>query len=373
VLIRDTLASAAVLIRLHEETVDELPAVPAARRRELAAALPRPDAHAQVETELGVFHAVEHAPPPARHAQPRELRVVAWNLERGRLLAPAAAVLSRTRADVVLLSEMDAGMARTEQHHTTRSLAAALGHGYAFAVEFLELGLGSPEERARCAGQENALGLHGGAIASRLPLGRPAVVRLDEGGHWLDGSRGEARLGGRIAVLATVRAGGADVAFASVHLESHSDPGHRAQQMRALLEALEAYAPGAPAVIGGDLNTLTMPTADFGDPAKLREALAADPERLLRPERHEPLFALAREAGFAWKAANPLACGTCRRREGEGSRRIPLRLDWLLVRGVTASAPEVIDAVDLATGEALSDHEALAVTVRPPARRTKPG
>jgi len=347
-----------VPVQLHENPVSELPAVAAVR--------------AQLEAEPPVLQAVELAPPPVRPAQPRELRVVAWNLERGRFLAPAAGMLARARADVVLLSEMDAGMARTEQNHTTRVLAESLGHGYAYAVEFLELGLGSAEERARCAGRENTLGLHGGAITSRLPLCRPAVVRLDEGGQWLDGSRGEARVGGRIAVLATVRAGGADVAFASVHLESHSGPEHRAEQMRALLEALEVYAPGAPAVIGGDLNTLSMPTADFGDAERLREALAADPERLLRPERHEPLFESARAAGFAWKAANVLGEGSVRRVEGGGSRRVPVRLDWLLVRGVSAAAPEVIDAVDPATGQPVSDHEALALTVRPPARPPRP-
>ena len=75
---------------------------------------------------------------------------------------------------------------------------------------------------------------------------------------------------------------------------------------------------------------------------------------------------------IAWKASNVLSEGTCRRREGEGSRRIPLRLDWLLVRGVSASGPELIDAVDLATGQILSDHEALVLTVRPPARPPRP-
>jgi endonuclease/exonuclease/phosphatase family metal-dependent hydrolase len=351
--------------RLHEDCVSELPVVSPAVRRELARAAPGPGASARLEAELGVFHAVESAPPPARQAQPRALRVVAWNLERGRFLGPASGLLARSGADVTLLSEVDAGMARSGQHHVARELAATLGHGYAYGVEFLELGLGNAEERARCAGQENALGLHGGAITSRLPLARPALLRLDAGGDWLDASRGEARVGGRIAVLATVRAGGADVVLASVHLESHGDPGHRAEQMQALLAGIEAYAPGAPAVIGGDLNTLSMPTADLGDPEKLRAALAEDPERLLRPDRHEPLFARAREAGFAWKACNVLGEGTCRRREGEASRRIPPRLDWILVRQLPAAEPAVIDAVDLATGEALSDHEALAVTVRP--------
>jgi len=362
--------------RLYFEETHELSALPADRRRELAEAPPEPVENERLETELGLFDKVEARPPPERRARPRELRVVSWNLERGRFLVPAAGLLARSGADVVLLSEMDAGMARSEQHHTTRVLAQSLGHGYAYGVEFLELGLGRPEERARCAGQENALGLHGSAITGGHPLLRPAVVRLDAGGHWLDGSRGEARVGGRIAVLATVRAGGADVTFASVHLESHSDPGHRGKQMEVLLEAIEAYAPGGPAVIGGDLNSLSMPTAHLADAEKLREALAEDPERLLRPERHEPLFEHARAAGFSWRASNVLGEGSVRRVAAEGSRRVPVRLDWLLVRGLSCSDPAVLDATDLATGGTLSDHEALAVTVRPPAQalpQVRPG
>ncbi|HKJ23616.1 MAG TPA: endonuclease/exonuclease/phosphatase family protein, partial [Myxococcota bacterium] len=311
--------------RIHSDVVTALPEVPPARRRAIAEAAPAADDHARLEAELGVFACVELAPPPARRAQPRELRVAAWNLERGRRLGAAAGLLARLAPDVVLLSEMDVGMARSGQHHTTRELAATLGHGYAYAVEFVELGLGGAEERERHAGEENRHGLHGGAITSAHALSRPAVVRLDAGGQWLDGSRGEARVGGRIAVLTTVRAGGSDVVLASVHLESHSDPAHRTEQMGALLEAIDAYAPGAPALVGGDLNTMSMPTADLGDPGRLKEALEADPERLLHPVRHEPLFERVREAGFEWRICNVEGEGTHRRAVGAASQRTPVR------------------------------------------------
>lgn len=365
---RGAVRSRPVAARIHHDVVKALPEVPPAKRREIAEARPAASEHERLEAELGVFGCVEHASSPERRSQPRELRVVSWNLERGRFLAPAAGLLSRLAPDVVLLSEMDVGMARSGQHHTTRELAATLGHGYAYAVEFVELGLGGPEERERFAGEENQHGLHGGAITSAHALARPAVVRLDAGGHWLDGSRGEARVGGRIAVLATVRAGTSDVVLASVHLESHSDPEHRAEQMGALLEAIEAYAPGAPALVGGDLNTVSMPTAHLGEPERLKEALEADPERLLRPARHEPLFERARAAGFEWRICNVEGEGTHRRGPGGATRRTPVRLDWFLSRGLGCSGAEVVDAVDVATGEALSDHEALVVTVRPPAR-----
>jgi endonuclease/exonuclease/phosphatase family metal-dependent hydrolase len=365
-----------VSARTYEWVVEALPEVTPERRAEIAASASDAADHAQLEAELGVFDRVEVVPPPARASAPRELVVAAWNLERGRHLVQSAAVLSSAGPDVVLLSEMDHGMARTGQRHTTRELAAALGHGYAYAVEFVELGLGGPEERERHAGESDARGLHGGAITSRLPLRRPAVVRLDAGGAWLDGARGEPRVGGRIAVLACVRAGGGELALASVHLESHGDPDERAAQLGALVEAVDAYAPGAPALIGGDLNTTSLAASDLA-PERLKRALEEDPERLLRPARHEPLFERATRAGFEWRICNDLDEGTHRRVEGGRSRRVPLRLDWFLARGVGCAEARVIDAVDPATGEALSDHELLTVRVRPPAaplpRRRTPG
>lgn len=364
--------------RIHSDVTAALPEIPLARRREIAEGPATPEAHARLLDELGLFDRVEQAPPPARVAEPRELRVLVWNQERGRFLGPSAALISRAGADVTLLSELDVGMARSGQHHTARELSRALGHGYVYGVEFLELGLGGPEERERCAGQENAAGLHGGAITSALPIARPAIARLEAGGAWFDGARGERRVGTRIAVLGTVRAGGVDVTLASVHLESHTDPAHRAEQMQALLEAVEVHAPGAPAVLAGDFNTLSMPTAWLVDRARLAAALADDPERLLHPERHEPLFERAREAGFEWKAANVPGEGTSRKIEPDGrSRRIPVHIDWVFTRRLRVSQPEIFEAIDPATGQALSDHEPLAVTVRPFARpagpATRPG
>jgi len=355
-----------VTARLHTEVVRELPDVPEERRAAIGAGERTAAAHARWMDELGLFDRVEAQPPPERRAEPRELRLAAWNLERGRHLPAAAGLISRAGADVALLSELDAGMARSANHHTTRALAEALGHGYVYAVEFLELGLGGPEERERHAGERNARGLHGGAITSAVPIERPAVIRLDAGGDWFDGSRGEPRVGSRIGVLGTVRAGGVDVTLASVHLESHTDPRHRAEQTQQLLEAIEAYAPGAPAVVAGDLNTLSVPTAFLSNPARLKKALEEDAERLLRPVAHEPLFERAREAGFDWRAANVLDQGTLRRVQAAGSRRVPVRLDWILTRKLGVSRPELLEAVDLATGQVLSDHDLLAATVRPP-------
>lgn len=349
-------------MRLYAETTATLPVLPHETREAILALPPEPAHHARVQAELPGLRRLEAAAPPRPAAPLAEARILVWNAERGG--SPAAAAARLRGADALLLSELDLGMARSEQRHAARELAAALGMGFAFGVEFLELGLGDVAERARCAGQRNAAGYHGGAVASAHALERPALVRLDAGGDWFDGRRGERRVGGRIAVLATLRIGGVPVTLASVHLESHGDPALRDAQMAALLDALDAYAPGAPALVGGDLNTHSLGSAELEDRAALERALRAHPRRFADPVPHEPLFARLERAGFERAACNLPAEATQRIRSAGGSRRGTLKLDWIFTRGLAARAPAVIDATD-AGGAALSDHEILAVTIRP--------
>jgi endonuclease/exonuclease/phosphatase family metal-dependent hydrolase len=136
----------------------------------------------------------------------------------------------------------------------------------------------------------------------------------------------------------------------STHLESKTDPADRQAQIRALLRALDEIAPGEACVIGGDLNTKALPRGE-------------DERQLLldAPERSEPLFADLREAGFTWRHAN-LALPT--QTPGPTSKHEPPfgKLDWIVVRGLEASNPQVIPAVD-EQGRAVSDHEMIAVDV----------
>jgi endonuclease/exonuclease/phosphatase family metal-dependent hydrolase len=352
-------------LELCTDVTDSLPALSCAEREALLALPPEPALHARLQAGLPALHCVEVEAAPGGTAPLREARVVAWNVERGRFPRPAGARLRAAGADAVLLSELDVGMARSGQLHAARALAAELAMGFAFGVEFLELGLGSAEERARCAGERNAIGYHGGAIASARPLERPALARLDAGGGWFDGRRGERRIGGRVALLATLRLDGSPVALASLHLESHGDPAERDAQTAALLLALDRYAPGAPALLGGDFNTHSLGLAELEDRDALVRALREDPARLAEPWRHEPLFARLEAAGFEWRRCNVAGTSSERRRREGGSERGSLRLDWLFARGLDVSEPEVVPALDPATGAALSDHEALALSIRP--------
>ena len=160
----------------------------------LLARAPGARLHARVAAALPALRCVELAPPPAAAPALGAARVVAWNAERGRFPEAAARMLRASGAEALLLSELDVGMARSQQRHTARELALRLGLGFAFGVEFLELGLGNAAERERSAGEENAVGYHGGAVASARPLERPVLVRLDAGGDWFDGRRGERRV-----------------------------------------------------------------------------------------------------------------------------------------------------------------------------------
>jgi endonuclease/exonuclease/phosphatase family metal-dependent hydrolase len=194
------------------------------------------------------------------------------------------------------------------------------------------------------------------------------LVRLERRGDWFDGTRGERRVGGRCAVLAQVWLAGRAVTAAAVHLDSHGTRADRADEMQALLDAIDAYDRDAPALIGGDLNCFSLALAEFGDRDAVAAALAADPGRWAHPVPHEPLFERVARAGFEWASCNAPGIPTLRHaspgaESPAGSARGALKIDWLLCRGLAGAAPRVIDAVG-PDGRMLSDHEAIAADLR---------
>jgi endonuclease/exonuclease/phosphatase family metal-dependent hydrolase len=349
---------------LITECCADLPKLIPERREEIVRGPKGRDQHARLAAEIGALNLVE-ACPPALPATPPDgaARVVFWNAERGTHLDAAAGLLGPLGADIVLLCEMDVGMARSAQRHTARELAQGLGGlGYVFGVEFVELGLGDERESARYAGGVNRHGLHGAAILAPSALARPALIRFETDGDWFAGAHGQPRIGGRMALAAIMPIAGTDVLFVSVHLESHSDPDFRGRQMKILLDAMDRHAPGMPAVIGGDFNSCSMARGLRKDAAELSALLAEDPDRLLKPQPHEPLFAIAEAAGYDWRAAN--GPGPTQRPTMGAPARPLGRIDWFFTRGVAASDPATIAAVD-GSGAAISDHELISVTIAP--------
>ena len=349
---------------LIEETLAGSPTLSPARRAALAALGTDAATHDGAAEELDVLHRIEVVPPPEPGAAPAHaLRVAFWNAERAKYLEASADLVRAAAADVVLLCEMDLGMARSGQHHTTRRLAGALGLGYVFGVEFVELGLGDARERSWHAGDENREGLHGGAILAGRELHRPALIRIDAGGAWFDGLRDEPRIGGRIAVVGKTEVAGVSVAFVSTHLESHSDPDDRASQTAALLDAVDVYHGDGPVVLGGDFNTTSASFHALNvDPGR-KELERADPGRFLEPVPYEPLFEVLKARGYDRAACN--TAHATQRTRPDGTPEPPHgRIDWFFTRGLHARDPATIAAVDR-SGTAISDHELLAVTIGP--------
>lgn len=291
---------------------------------------------------------------PAVQAVPRELTVVAFNAERGSRFDGIRSLLREhpelRDADVVLLSEVDWGMARSANRHVTRELADALGLGYAFGVEFLELTKGEAAELE--APGDNTYSFHGNAILSRFPLQGARIVRLPRRCSWSAGS--QLRIGGRMAIVAEVATAAGPVTLASVHLENRTDPLGRRDQMRVLLDAID---PGAPAVIAGDLNTSTIDAGVDEEILSVPFLLADNPNRLKNPEPFEPLFEDMSSAGFLIAELNPAGAPTAVPL-GIADPTYWLKLDWLFARGLTPLTPGIVVAAEH-DGVRVSDHDFL--------------
>ncbi len=348
------------------ETVPDLPDCPG-DLRDLMAGLPFHEGlHAALRDGLPLFHRVERGPAPAQGSPPPKcLRIGAWNLERNYHPGAAAAVLAREGVDVALVTEVDVGMVRTGQRHTPRVMAEALGHQCLYGVEFLELSLGSAREERLFAGQTNARGFHGNGILSAWPLEDPVLIRFDPLATWFPVDYDERRVGGRFALAGKLPVGDQVLVVVCVHTEIRMPASQRAEQMGTLLRALDAYAAGAPVLMGGDFNTdgdaWSLSRAER-DLAIGSEAWARINARTLDPVAHEPLFQVAADFGYGWEAANTKG-RTTRETPQSGPRRYPdLRLDWFFTRGVTAQNPRVLPAVG-EDGTVLSDHDLITLDV----------
>jgi endonuclease/exonuclease/phosphatase family metal-dependent hydrolase len=280
--------------------------------------------------------------PPSRLAAPLTfpLTIAAWNVERCYAVEGSARLLRRERADIALLSEMDNGMARTGQRHTSRDLAASLGLAYAFGVEFLELELGKGVELEFCRDDFNRHGLHGNAVLARTALHTPVTIRLEAHGHWFRPESPEHRIGTRCAVAAVVMTTDGPLFVASVHLESSAGTDYRAAEIRTLLDAVDAVAGNMPAIIGGDLNTGLATDGDFDK---------------------EPLFGHAYDRGYE-RHGGPLDRMTTRPSRVNRTLQRGWKLDWFLARGLHVAESRVVASL-APDGEVLSDHEMIVARV----------
>ncbi|SCX97315.1 endonuclease/exonuclease/phosphatase family protein [Microvirga guangxiensis] len=307
-------------------------------------------AHEHFLTRVEAFRALEIRSPKEPIACPDRLRIAALNSERLKHPHAVRQIVDREAIDILLLSEVDVGMARSGNGHTIHEFIGSSGEGYLYGVEFVELDLGDAVEMRRHAGERNACSLHGNAIVSRMTFEHPHLIPLEESGRWFSGFKGaQRRIGGRIAIAARMVGGPCPMWFVSLHLESKTDPADRQSQVRQLLQALDRLAPNEACIIGGDFNTKALPR-DEGARHVLEE-----------PSRHEPLFADLGAAGFSWSGAN-LALPTQRDGPSKSHPRPFAKLDWFFVRGVSAQNPRIVPSVD-GQGRPISDHEMIVMDV----------
>ena len=185
------------------------------------------------------------------------IRATAWNIERGNQFEGLLNTLSThpdiRKSDVLLLTELDHGMIRSQNRHVPRELADALHMNFAFAASYINLEKGSGREIETVG--ENEESLHGNAVFSPHPMKDPFQVRLVNGKDKMKGK--EKRLGSQGAVGATIVHPSGSFRAVSIHLDAHSTQKHRAGQMKMILDQVEKMSPLLPILLGGDWNTTT--------------------------------------------------------------------------------------------------------------------
>ena len=341
---------------------------------------------AEVERVTCAIERGEHAD---KREQAETVRVVAWNIQRGRKLdAVANALASDARlagADVICLVEVDSGMGRSGNKHVARELAERLGMSYAFGVSYLVL---EDDYGENPDAQPNQAALAGTAILSRLPMLAVENVDLPELRDKFSSS--EKRLGKKRALVATLAAK-RPLTVAACHLDSNASPQGRARQLATLLERAERMSPDAPLVVGGDFNTTTYDLSGALPLAKnlLHKLLVTGFDETVRqymtPELQyeRPVFDVLRAHRLEVDPYNDRTQGTLhfdindeyalqkskklvgtlltrllqyKLRPWNG--RVPARLDWIAARDVTPVAAAVVDVAGA------SDHAAVVVDLR---------
>ncbi|MEZ5353023.1 MAG: endonuclease/exonuclease/phosphatase family protein [Bryobacteraceae bacterium] len=352
------------------------------------------DRRAMIEQVLSTVQTSRFAgePAPARSSY----RILAWNIERGKELAGQIEAFREhpylRTCDVLLLTETDVGMARSGNVDVARTLAMELGFDYAFIPCYLSLVKGSGTERD--VDGDNDLGLHGNAILSRYPIVDPVRIRLKNGIDKMASK--EQRLGSQCALAATIDLPGLPLTVACVHLDANSKQRHRADQMRAVVQALPS---SGPALIGGDWNTTTFDSSSaFNAIMGYFLRVLMGPGNVIRNHYLHPYRWFEREL-FRLLAANQFDINNCNQaaeptihydvtdirahkglaewvpgwcfpfirwalREHGGS--CPLKIDWFAARTLDCANPIVIHDVGARHTVPLSDHDAIGVDVRVP-------
>jgi endonuclease/exonuclease/phosphatase family metal-dependent hydrolase len=189
------------------------------------------------------------------------IRVVDWNINRGLKLNGIIEFLRGIDADLILLQECDLNARRTHRISIAEEIARKLGMNYVFGREFQELTQGSRDSPA----------YHGQATLSRWPLSNARIIKFKrQSSFWRprwflpDIEPLQERIGGRMALVTAMNAGGRTIASYNFHLESRGDDRLRCSQLDECLEDARRYSAGVPLVLGGDFNMNVYRTGAAG-------------------------------------------------------------------------------------------------------------
>ncbi len=320
------------------------------------------------------------------------VRALAWNIERGSRFGGIVEALKNhaqlKNKDLLLLTELDYGMARSGNRFVAQELARKLELNYAFAPVYIALQKGSGVE-AKAAG-ENTKSLHGLAMFSKYPMQNVHAVALPNGKDKMFGV--EKRLGHLRALIADIKHPNGNFRAVTVHLDAHSSRKHRHLQMKIVLDHLETLPP-LPTIVGGDWNTTTYnaQTANRAIAGYFRRVLMGVKNVVANhyphPDRYfeKDLFRELETRGFDYKNLNEIGVGTLHY-DMENSAyntnlgdwvpkwcfpfifwaarqvggRVSARLDWFAGKGIeVAEKPNTVGNLIDEENVSLSDHDAI--------------
>ncbi|MFL6375583.1 MAG: endonuclease/exonuclease/phosphatase family protein [Pyrinomonadaceae bacterium] len=324
------------------------------------------------------------------------LGALAWNLERGIRYEGIVNALKRDERlkdrDVLLLSELDYGMARSGNRFVPKDLAEELGLNWAFAPVYIPLQKGSGVESD--VEGENTASIHGLAMMSPWPMRNVHAVPIPNGKDKMQGK--EKRLGRLRGLFADIEHPSGTFRAVSIHLDAHCSRAHRAQQMRIILDHLDTLPP-MPTLIGGDWNS-----TGFNSQSSTRAILgyfrrvAMGPKNVAKnhfphPDRYfeRRLFSELERRGYAYKDLNEIGVGTLHYNIGDVDKdtnlrdwvpdwcfpfifwaagrvggKVSVRLDWFAGKGVKlaeGTQPQTVQGLVDSENKPLSDHDPITV------------
>ncbi len=328
------------------------------------------------------------------------VKALAWNIERGIVFNGILDALQTHEdlkdKDLLLLTELDHGMARSGNRYVAQEIAKALNLNYAFAPVYIALQKGSGVEAAMDG--ENTKSIHGLAMFSKWPMRNVHAIPLPNGKDKMWGK--EKRLGSLRALFADIDHPLGIFRAVTVHLDAHCSRAHRQMQVRLILDHLDTL-PQLPTLIGGDWNTTTFNSQSstraimgywrrvFMGPKNVAKNHLPHPERYFE----KPLFEMVERRGYNFRDLNNIGEGTLHYHVESIEKNTNLRdwvpewcfpfifwaanrvggsvsgrLDWFAGKRLNpapGSFPKTIGGLVDEAGTPLSDHDAIAIDLVP--------